>query len=176
VYDVYRRVRHLIHTYYQNQYRRTRLGLQGRAVEIDESRFTHRGRDEQKLYVLGLYERGSKDLRCFVMRDRSEITCSALVKENVAEGAEIYTEFSKGYSGLKEFYNHTVVNRHKGERAEYETVQRMSQLWHLIKRNIHTYSSIRVTTLQKYLDEACWRIKMRTYPEREQFLMQLMNV
>lgn len=44
VYDVYKRVRHLIHVYFQNHYRRYKLGQMGRAVEIDESKFTHHGK------------------------------------------------------------------------------------------------------------------------------------
>ena len=40
----------------------------------------------------------------------------------------------------------------------------------MIKRNIHTYS-----TLQKFLDEACWRIKYKTFHERNEFLLQLLN-
>lgn len=44
VYDVYKRVRHLIHVYFQNHYRRYKLGQMGRGVEIDESKFTHHGK------------------------------------------------------------------------------------------------------------------------------------
>jgi transposase-like protein len=148
----------------------------GRAVEIDESRFTHRGKEEQRIYVLGFYERGSKDVRAFVMKDRAEITCTQMIRDSVQEGAEIYTDHCKGYNTCKEFYQHSVVNKNKlaanGEsKAEYETTARIESLWHIIKRNIHTYSTIRLHTLQKFLDEACWRIKFRTYSERNEFLI-----
>ncbi len=40
VWDMYRRIRHLVHLYFQNQYRKNKLGEFGRVVEIDESKFT----------------------------------------------------------------------------------------------------------------------------------------
>lgn len=152
----------------------------GRAVEIDESRFTHRGRDEQLVYVLGFYERGSKEVRAFVMKDRAEVTCTQMVRDSVQEGAEVFTDSWKGYNGCKQYYKHQVVNKNKPGNAnntssEYETTARVESLWHIIKRNIHTYSTVRFHTLQKFLDEACWRIKYRTYAERNEFLMQLLN-
>jgi hypothetical protein len=60
--------------------------------------------------------------------------------------------------------------------GEYQTTSRVESLWHIIKRNIHTYSTIRYHTLQRFLDEACWRIKYRTYSERNEFLMEILNV
>lgn len=69
VYDIYRKIRFLIHTYFQNQYRKHKLGGFGRAVEVDESKFTHhtKGGVKNKVWVLGFYERGTKDVRAFVM-------------------------------------------------------------------------------------------------------------
>ena len=78
VYDIYRKVRLLIHLYFQNHYRKNKLGAFGRAVEIDESKFTQhtKGGVKCKVWVLGFYERGTKDVRAFVMKDRQEITCT----------------------------------------------------------------------------------------------------
>ncbi len=78
VYDIYRRIRHLIHVYFQNHYRKDKLGQMGRAVEIDESKFTHhaKGGQNNTVWVLGFYERGTKDVRAFVMKDRTEVTCT----------------------------------------------------------------------------------------------------
>ena len=67
----------MIHVYFQNHYQRNKLGHYNMAVEIDESKFTHHTKGGQKniVWVLGFYERGSKDIRAFVMRDRTEVTC-----------------------------------------------------------------------------------------------------
>jgi hypothetical protein len=42
-------------------YRKYKLGRNGYAVEIDESLFATVGRDGNKVWVLGFYERGTKD-------------------------------------------------------------------------------------------------------------------
>ena len=56
-----------------------------RAVEVDESKFTHhtKGGVSSKVWVLGFYERGTKDVRAFVMRDRTEVTCTQMIRDNV---------------------------------------------------------------------------------------------
>jgi len=98
-----------------------------------------------------------------------------MVKDSVQEGAEIYTDYNTGYNQLKNYYAHHTVNRSKQGNTDVETTSRVESLWHIIKRNIHTYSTIRLHTLQKFLDEACWRIKFRSYGERNEFMMQILN-
>jgi hypothetical protein len=111
--DMYRRARHLIHLQAQNAYRRHKLGGFGRVVEIDESKFGQTTKDgqKQKVWVIGFYERGSKDVRAFTLRDKSEATILALIRENVVDGAEIVTDGWKGYNSCKYYYNHRVCNR-----------------------------------------------------------------
>ena len=43
------------------KYRKSKLGRCGWTVEIDESCFANIGKDGKKVWVLGFYERGSKD-------------------------------------------------------------------------------------------------------------------
>jgi IS1 family transposase len=113
VYDIYRKVRYLIHVWFQNEYRKNKLGAFGRAVEVDESKFTHHTKGGMKcnVWVLGFYERGSKDVRAFVMNDRTEVTCTQMIRDNIKEGAEVYTDFWRGYNTCKEFYTHRVCNK-----------------------------------------------------------------
>ena len=119
----------------------------GRAVEIDESKFTHhaKGGQNNTVWVLGFYERGTKDVRAFVMKDRTEVTCTQMIRDNVQEGAEVFTDFWRGYNNCQEFYVHRVVNKAKygSGQGEYQTTSRVESLWSIIKRNIHTYSSIK---------------------------------
>lgn len=56
----YRVIRQQIHIYTQNKYRKAKLGRFGWTVEIDESVFAT-AKDGSKVWVLGFYERGSKD-------------------------------------------------------------------------------------------------------------------
>ena len=110
---MYRRVRYLIHLYFQNSYRKRKLGAFGRVVEIDESKFTHntKGGIRSKVWVIGFYERGTKDVRAFVLKDKSEATILALIRDNVVEGADIVTDSWRGYSECKHSFNHRVANR-----------------------------------------------------------------
>jgi IS1 family transposase len=140
-------------------------------VEIDESKFTHhtKGGTDTKVWVIGFYERGTKDVRAFTLKDKSEATILALIRENVAEGADIVTDSWRGYAECKNYYNHRIYNRQKstdenGNKLPNDNgINRVESLWSMLKRNIHTYSTIRSSTLQRFLDEACWRIKNRTF-------------
>lgn len=67
-------VRNQIHNWTQNQYRKTKLGRFGRTVEIDESIFSQSGVDGAKVWVLGFYERGSKEMRAIWIKDRTTET------------------------------------------------------------------------------------------------------
>ena len=94
-------------------YRKTKLGRYGRAVEIDESIFATVSREGQKhkVWVLGFYERGTKEARAIHVKDRTEETLTQVILENVEMGAEIYTDFWRGYNGLKHYFVHRVVNK-----------------------------------------------------------------
>ena len=48
--------------------------MHGKAVEIDESIFqrVNTSEGEKKIWVLGFYERGSKDMRAIYVKDWSE--------------------------------------------------------------------------------------------------------
>ena len=76
VQKMYRMVRRQIHMYTQNLYRRVKLGKYGRAIEIDESIFATVTREGQKhkVWVLGFYERGTKEARAIHVKDRTEET------------------------------------------------------------------------------------------------------
>ncbi len=60
----------------QNHYRRCKLGKFGRGVEIDESVFAETNVDGkmEKIWVLGFYERETKEARAIHVKDRTEST------------------------------------------------------------------------------------------------------
>lgn len=91
------------------------MGKFGRAIEIDESIFAKMTKDGQKekVWVLGFFERGTKAMRAIYVKDRSEQTLTQVILENVEIGAEIYTDFWRGYNSLKHFYQHRIVNKAK---------------------------------------------------------------
>lgn len=47
------------------------------------------------------------------MRSRDIAACTQLIRDNVLEEAEVYTDFWRGYNECKEFYTHRVVNKER---------------------------------------------------------------
>ena len=45
------------------------------------------------------------------MKDRTTETLTQVILEHVEPGAEIYTDFWRGYNGLKYYYKHRIVNK-----------------------------------------------------------------
>jgi hypothetical protein len=45
------KVRYLIHVWFQNEYRKNKLGAVGRAVEVDESKFNNQTKEGMKCNV-----------------------------------------------------------------------------------------------------------------------------
>ena len=132
-------------------YRRQKLGKFGHGVEIDESVFAHQTIDgkQEKVWVLGFYERDTKECRAIQVKDRTEDTLTQIILENVEMGANVYTDFWRGYNRLKHFYTHRVVNKAmKGYgTSEYETTNRVESLWSQIKRSMSMYSAYNPVTL-----------------------------
>lgn len=85
--------------------------------------------------------------------------------ENVEQGAEIFTDFWRGYNGLKNFYKHRIVNKAKvgAGTSEYQTTNQVESMWSVIKRHFNNYNCYGSPFLQMYLDEAVWRIKFRSF-------------
>lgn len=118
-------------------------------MEVDESRFSKHAKNGAKshLWVIGFYERGSKDVRAFVIEDKSEATILALMRENIVEGADVVTDSWRGYAECKQYFNHRVCLKQRQDPekpgpqpgAQDNNISRVESLWHMLKRNIHTY-------------------------------------
>ena len=50
-------------------------------------------------------------MRAIYVKDRTTETLTQVVLENVELGAEVWTDFWRGYNGLKAYYKHRVVNK-----------------------------------------------------------------
>ncbi len=98
-----------------------------------------------------------------------------MILENVELGANVYTDFWRGYNRLKHYYNHRVVNKAmKGYgTAEFETTNRVECLWSQIKRYMQIYNIYNTPKLQQYIDEMIWRRKYKSSHDKIEFLIQL---
>jgi hypothetical protein len=174
--NVFRDCRRQVHKWMQNYYRRTKLGRNGRVIEIDESIFGTIGEDQSKVWVLGFYERGTNEMRAIHVKDRTEQTLTRVILENVQEGAEIITDFWRGYNGVKDFYKHRVVNKAKKGygTSEYMTTVHVESMWGQLKRiTMHYLNCAKPEWVQSFLDEGIWRIKYKKSSERIDFLLQI---
>lgn len=88
-------------------------------MEIDESKFGkrkyHRGHRVEGVWVVGGIER-TEERRCFlvVVEDRTQETLLKIIKDNVAPGSIVHTDYWRGYLGMDRLfgfrYTHRVVN------------------------------------------------------------------
>jgi transposase-like protein len=86
-------------------------------------------------------------MRAIYIKDRTEQTLTRVILENVEEGAEIYTDFWRGYNGIKNFYKHRVVNKAKKGygTSEYATTCHVESMWSQIKRLTTNYMNASAT-------------------------------
>ena len=136
----------------QNEYRRYKLGKFGRGIEIDESVFAERKVDGkiEKIWVLGFFERDTKEARAIFVKDRTESTLTQVILENVEIGANVFTDFWRGYNRLKLYYKHKVVNKAKKGygTSEFETTNRVESLWSQVKRFMAIYGTASTPLIQ----------------------------
>jgi hypothetical protein len=80
-------------------------------------------------------------MRAIHVKDRTQETLLQVILENVELGAEIYTDFWRGYNILKKYYSHYTVNKEKkgNGTTEFITTNRVEGMWSLIKKITNGY-------------------------------------
>lgn len=109
----------------------------------------------EKTAVMGLLERGTRQVRATVIPNPKRETLQKQILERVGFGATIYTDGWPGYDGLtQEQYVHETVN-HMEEyvRGEVHT-QSIENFWSCLKRTLSgTYVAVEAFHMDRYLDE-----------------------
>lgn len=131
---------------------------------------------KDKTMVVGALERGGK-VRARVAADRSKETLQAFVRDNVAEGATVYTDALPSYTGLDKDYTHETVDH----AVEYVSGQVHSNgienFWSLLKRGLHgTYVSVEPFHLFRYIDERVFAFNNRELTDLGRFALALGSV
>lgn len=153
-------------------------------VEADETfiggkaRNMHLGKRIEKIHgrgphgkavVLGLLSRHDEKVRAYVIPTRKKPDIQARVRENVEEGAALYTDALKSYEGLAE-YAHQVVDHAERYVDGNVHTNKMENFWSLLKRSIKgTYVSVEPFHLFRYLDEQVYRYNNRKLTPAERF-------
>jgi transposase-like protein len=157
-----------------------RLGGSGKTVEVDETfiggasrnmhadkrarRITAHG-PKDKTVVLGILERGKK-VRTMVVPDTKQHTLQGCVREHVEPGADLISDASPSYVGLRKDYEHQVIDHAVAYVHGNVHTNGLENYWSLLKRGIKgTYISIEPFHLFRYLDEQSFRYENRATKE-----------
>ncbi len=159
-------------------------------VEVDETfiggraRFMHKSKREAKITgtggagktaVMGLLERHGEDghskVRAKVVPNVRRKTLSPEVRENVAEGSEVFTDALKSYADLGDAYVHQVIDHAESYVNGKIHTNGLENFWSLLKRSIKgTYVSVEPFHLFRYLDEQTFRFNNRKLTDGLRFL------
>jgi len=143
--------------------------------DVRERKITGTG-GKDKTVVVGALERGGK-VRAAVAPDRSKTTLQGFVRDNVEQGATVYTDALNSYTGLEHDYLHATVDH----AVEYVSGQVHSNgienLWSLLKRGLHgTYVSVEPFHLFRYLDERVFTFNTRELTDLGRFAAALGSI
>ncbi len=123
-----------------------------------------------KVAVMGLLERDGK-VRAKVINDATQLTLHAEVKSHVEQGAELFTDGWKGYSGLHTDYVHQVIDHAEKYVDGQIHTNGIENFWSLLKRGIKgTYVSVEPFHLFRYLDEQTFRFNTRKGKDADRFV------
>lgn len=158
-------------------------------VEVDETyvggkvKNMHKGKVEErekqgrgavgKAIVVGLLERNGQ-VRTKVVKKAKKKDLHNLIRENVEEGTNLYTDAFKSYDGLTAEYIHETVD-HATEyvRGNVHT-NGIENFWSLFKRALRgTYVNCDPDHLFRYLDEQTFRFNNRKTTDGIRFLLVL---
>ncbi|HEY4356266.1 MAG TPA: IS1595 family transposase [Acidobacteriaceae bacterium] len=145
-----------------------KMGGEGGTVEADETfvggkpKNRHVGKREgadKKVPVMGMYDRGTRQVRAAVIPNvRMEHTHGAVVK-NVKRMTNVFTDGWTGYQNLSYagFMHETVNHVNEYVRGQVHT-NGIENFWSLFKRNLAgTYVAVEPFHLHRYLDEQTFR-------------------
>lgn len=125
-----------------------------------------------KTPIFGMSERVGRTA-AFAVPDTKADTLRLYIGQFVADNAQIFTDESKCYYGLKEHgYDHHVVNHSESEFVNDKvTTNTIEGFWGHFKRMIFgTYHFVSPKYVQRYIDEAVYRWNTRKENEEERFI------
>lgn len=139
----------------------TFIGGKARNMHVKERvRKIHRPGPEGKAIVAAVLERGGK-VRAKVMETRRKRDLHNLVRENVEEGAALYSDALKSYEGLTEFAHQVIDHAECYVDGQVHT-NGCENFWSLLKRSLKgTYVSVEPYHLFRYVDEQAFRFNTR---------------
>jgi transposase-like protein len=159
-----------------------KLGGKGHEVEVDETfiggaaRFMNPSRRKRlipnagvsgKTAVMGILDRGKKEVRVTVIPTRRKHIVQGEILANVKPNTEVYTDALMSYMGLDiRGFQHGVIDHAESYVNGKIHTNGLENFWSLLKRGLKgTYISVEPFHLFRYLDEQAWRFNNRATKE-----------
>jgi transposase-like protein len=115
-----------------------------------------------KAVVMGLLDRGRKEVRAKVVVNTKRGTVQPEVLSNVKFGSTVYTDEAVQYDGLSYKFAHSVINHTEKYVNGRIHTNGIENFWNLLKRGIAgTYVAVEPFHLDRYVDEQVFRYNNR---------------
>jgi transposase-like protein len=119
-------------------------------------------RRDNKVPVIGMLDRNSRQVRAKVVPNVKRDTLQAEILKNVKYGSAVYTDEAVVYDTLRRRYIHETVNHAETYVNGQVHTNGLENFWSLMKRNLSgTYVAVEPFHLDRYLDEQCFRFNNR---------------
>jgi transposase-like protein len=125
---------------------------------------------KDKIPVLGMIERGGNLIAQVVPNTKWE-TVNPIIRANVKEGSNVYTDEWYRHGDLYKDFNHEIANHSLNQYSKTNTIENP---WGHLKGTIRTYTHISRKHSQKYIDEFVLRFNTRKYKTEERFDLVLL--
>lgn len=108
--------------------------------------------------------------------NNQQSTLVPMVRDNVKEGSNIYSDELPAYEILGKWFNHEIVNHRKKQYVNGKvSTNSIESAWACLKRGLNTYHWVSKKHLPKYVDEFAFRFNTRKYKEQDRFDLMLLS-
>lgn len=122
-----------------------------------------------KTPVVGIKDRKSNMVTAKVVESTDRETLHSIIKEHTNEGAEVFTDEHKGYTGMVDF-EHATVKHSVGEYVDGKIhTNSIESFWSMLKRGHKgTYHQMSTKHLWRYVNEFMGRYNIRNVDTEDQ--------
>ena len=140
----------------------------------------HKGGFTGKVAVMGLLERhedGISRVRTRIVRNNKRSAIQPVVRQEVTEGSNVYTDALMSYYGLDATYIHGVIDQAIKYAEGQVHTNGLENFWSLLKRALRgTYVAVEPFHLFRYLDEQVFRFNNRILTDGQRFAIALTGI
>ena len=131
---------------------------------------------KDKVPILVIIERGGNVI-AQVVPNVEKRTLEPIVRSNVKEGSNVFTDEWFAYNGLKKWFNHQIVNHRNKQYVNGDASTNSAENFNsCLKRGIDgTYHHVSRKHTQKYVNEVVLRYNTRKYNQSERFDLVLLS-